>query len=154
SRELKTVPAKDGKRPRISSEYHYLTSLWLKEFSATFPGLAVVDLSREHLTLYMDSHRGAAPKTRNARRGILKMFLKWAVEQDYLAQNHRLFESESMRQEPADPEELDYFRSSELSAMLHAADAQLVPVIALAALGGIRLREIQRLTWADIWRVH
>ncbi len=33
----------------------------------------------------MQRHTKAAPKTRNERRGVVKMFLQWCVEKDYLA---------------------------------------------------------------------
>lgn len=63
-----------------------------------------------------------------------------------------------MATESADSSELEYFRPVELKAMLtHASKTpefkQLVPIIALGGLAGLRLEEILRLEWEDIWRV-
>jgi hypothetical protein len=43
-REPKTV-APDGKRPQLSPGWHYIVSMWLREFAGTFPGHAVCDLT-------------------------------------------------------------------------------------------------------------
>jgi integrase len=152
-RKSKTIAARDGKRPRLSGEWFGLSSGWLREFAATFPGYAVCDLSKDCLSLYMQGHVKAAPKTRNARRGAVKMFLRWAVERDYLPAHHRLFEIEDLKHEADDPEDIHCYRPSELAALLANADAELAPAVALAALAGIRLKEILRLTWEDVFRI-
>ncbi len=151
-RKAKTI-AKDGKRPRLSVEYHYLASLWLREFASTFPALNVCDLTKDHVASYMALHIGASPKTRNARRGVVKMFLRWAVEKDYLATNHRLFESGDIKHEPADPEDIDFYRAEELAALLAGASEELRPFLALAGLAGLREKEVMRLSWEDIFRI-
>jgi integrase len=152
-RKGKTVSPKDGRRPRLSPEYHAQSAGWLREFGGTFPGYAVGELTKENLALYMAGHAKAAPKTRNARRGVVRMFLSWCVERDYLRTSHRLFETADLKHEPADPEEIDFYRPSELALMLKKADATVLPVVALAGLAGIRLKEICRLTWEDVFRV-
>ena len=81
------------------------------------------------------------------------MFLRWAVEKDYLATTHRLFETADLKQEPAEPEEIDYYRPKELADLLSHAGSELLPVLALAGLAGIRFKEICRLTWEDVFRV-
>lgn len=81
--------AKDGKRPQLSPGYHYNVSMWLREFSKTFPGYVVCDLTKELLNTYMARHGTLSPKTRNERRNVVRMFLKWAVRQDYLLATHR-----------------------------------------------------------------
>ena len=97
-RRAKTV-AENGKRPRLSPEQFYLTGLWLREFARAFPGNCVSDLTKQHLDLYMAQHGKAAPKTRNERRAIVRMFLKWATVQDYLKASHRLLEATDMQPE-------------------------------------------------------
>jgi integrase len=168
ARQRKTI-AKEGKRPALSPEHHYLTSLWLREFGNTFPGYAVCDLTKEHLNSYMAAHAKAAPKTRNERRGVVKMLLKWCVEQDYLAPTHRLFEATELKHEAADPEGIDFYRPDELQAILDRASKLpkvpkkgeepetdyrlLLPGLVLAGLAGMRVKEIMRLTWEDLFRV-
>ena len=157
SREPKTV-AKDGKRPQLSPGYHYIVAMWLREFANTFPNHAVCDLSREHLDAYIAGHGNVSARTRNGRRTVLKMFLKWAVEKDLLPGNHRLLATSSMAKEKQDGGEVEFYPPKELRAMLDTANSKtefagLLPVIALCGLAGIRLHEVARLTWEDVFRV-
>jgi integrase len=152
ARKPKTV-AKPGKRPQLSAGYAYNVAMWLREFAKTFPGNAVCDLTRQHLELYFGKHDKVSPKTRNERRGVVRMFLKWSVRQDYLRADNRLLESDCMVPEVYEPEEIAFYTPTELCAMLEKAQARLRPVIALIALGGVRLQEAVRLTWEDVFRV-
>jgi integrase len=150
--------AKAGKRAQLSKNYAYMVSLWLRDFAKTFPASAVCDLGKEHLNLFMRKSGSHSPKSRNHYRGAVKMFLTWCVKRDYLSPAHRLFEADSMATEAADTPELEYYRPEELKAMLDRAGEnpdfkELLPVIALGGLAGLRLEEILRLEWADIWRV-
>jgi integrase len=156
-RKIKTL-AKDGKRPQLSPGWHYIVSMWLREFADTFPGYAVSDLTREHLSKYVNGHGDVSPRTRNGRRNAIKMFFKWAVERDYLTANHRLLVADGMAKEVEDFGEVEIYSPKELRIMLDCASRKteyrnLLPVIALGGLGGLRLQEIARLTWADVWRV-
>ena len=167
-RKVKTV-ADNGKRPRLSPEQFYLTGLWLREFAATFPGNTVCDLTKQHLDLYMAKHAKAAPKTRNERRAIVRMFLKWAAVQDYITANHRLLEATEMQPEDDEPEEIEIYTAGQMRAMLERAAQQppppqdgkrpeadyrkLLPVVALAGLAGMRFTEICRLVWDDVFRI-
>ena len=164
-REQKTH-AEGSRRPQLSPEHHYNTSLWLREFAKIFPGHAVCDLTKAHVGAYMQQHTKAAPKTRNERRGVVKMFLQWCVEKDYLAPTHRLFEAGGLKHEPADLGEIEYYNADELRALLERASKQprpakagkapeadyrdLLPVLALAGLAGMRFKEITRLVWEDV----
>ena len=164
-RKLKTV-AKDGRRPQISPEHAYNTAIWLREFGNSFPGHAVCDLAKAHLDTYMQKHAKAAPKTRNERRGVVKMFLGWCVSKDYLRPTHRVLEAGGMKHEIADPETIDLYTAAQLQVMLARASTQpaplkdgekperdyrdLLPVVALAGLAGLRFKEITRLTWQDV----
>jgi integrase len=157
SRKLKTV-AKDGKRPQLSPSWAYIVAMWLREFARTFPGHAVCDLSREHLTAYVNGHGDVSPRTRNGRRNAVKMFLKWAVERDYLAANHRLLVADGMTKEVEDLGDVEFHTPKELRMLLDCASQRaefrnLLPIIALGGLAGLRLQEIARLDWADVWRV-
>jgi integrase len=150
--------AKAGKRAQLSKNYAYSVGLWLRDFAKTFPSSAVCDLGKEHLNLFMQKSGTQSPKSRNHYRGAVKMFLKWCVKRDYLSPAHRLFEADSMATEAADMTELEYYRPEELQAMLQRAGKnpdfkELLPVIALGGLAGLRLEETLRLEWADIWRV-
>jgi integrase len=151
-RRAKTV-SKDGKRPQLSAHYVYDVANWLTEFAETFHGYAVCDLTKEHLNAYMATHTEVGPKTRNERRNVVRMLLKWAVRQDYLPANHRLLEADGMAKEIAEPEEIEFYTPVELRTLLENASEQLRPVLALIALGGVRSQEAIRLTWDNVFRV-
>jgi integrase len=82
------------------------------------------------------------------------MLLSWCVQKDYLSQTHRLFEAPSFKPEGTDVAEIEFYLPTELRAMLDAADVDLLPVIALGGLAGLRREEILRLNWQDVWRVN
>jgi hypothetical protein len=79
------------------------------------------------LDTYMQKHTKAAPKTRNERRGVVKMFLQWCVEKDYLAPTHRLFEAGGLKHEPANLGEIECYTAEELLALLERASKQPGP---------------------------
>jgi integrase len=145
--------SKDGKRSKHSPDYEYHVALWLAGFAETFPGHAVCDLTKELLNAYIGDFKSLSVKTRNDRRTTVKMFLRWCAAKDYLAQSHRLFEAVDFKPEDKDQGLIDYYRPGELRAMLEAAGSDLLPVIALSGLAGIRIEECLRLDWADVWRV-
>lgn len=110
-------------------------------------------MTKQHIDAYITKFAKAAPKTRNERRAVVRMFLAWAVEQDFLAPTHRLAEASQLKHESGDAGEIECYTAPELRAMLEAAPADLQPVLALAGLAGLREKEILRLTWRDIFRV-
>jgi len=143
----------DGKRPKRSPVYTYNVAMWLGEFANTFLNHAVCDMTKEHLNTYIANFKELSAKSRNDRRAVVKMFLGWCVQKDYLAPNHRLFEAVDFKTEDLEAVEIDWYRPKELRDMLTTADAELVPVIALGGLAGLRREEILRLDRADLWRV-
>lgn len=161
--------AEEGKRAKRSPVYEYNVGMWLKEFSAALPGHAVCDLTKDLLDVYMAAHGELSSKSRNDRRAVVKMFLRWCVAKDYLSREHRLFEATGLKSEDVELGEIDFYRPKELQAMLERASEipaapkedeevtpdfrALLPVLALAGLAGLRREEILRLDWKDCWRV-
>jgi integrase len=145
--------SKNGERSKRSPVYLYNTAMWLNEFAATFPNYSVCDLAKEHLNTYIGKFKELSAKSRNDRRAIVKQFLGWCVAKDYLAQNHRLLEAVDFKAEDGDASEIDFYRPKELKDMLNVADAELVPVLGMGGLAGLRREEILRLDWSDVWRV-
>jgi integrase len=110
------------------------------------------------LSTYVGAHTGVSARTRNGRRNAVRMFLKWAVEQDYLFANHRLLAAGGMAKEVEDTGEIEFHTPKELRMMLDCAGQRaeyrpLLPVIALQELAGLRLQEVVRLGWQDVFRV-
>jgi integrase len=145
--------SKNGERSKRSPVYLYNTAMWLNEFEGTLRNKDVCDISKEDLNIYIKKFSGLSAKSRNDRRAIVKQFLRWCVAKDFLLPNHRLFEAVDFKAEDQDQREIDFYRSKELRDMLTTADSELVPVLALGGLAGIRREEIMRLDWSDVWRV-
>ena len=154
ARETKTK-TKDGRRAQLSASYTYNTGLWLRNFAAEFTGQALCDFSKEQLDLYFSNKKRAdlAPKSRNHIRATLTMFFRWAIKNDYLSSGHRLLEAVGMERETAMGADTDFFRPTELRALLVSADDIIRPLIALFGLAGLRQQEVMRLTWEDVFRV-
>ncbi len=157
SRAHKTK-AENGKRPQLSVGYAYIVAMWLREFANTFRAQAVCDLTKELLNAYIGSHSNVTARTRNGRRSVVAMFLKWCVRQDYLPASQRLLEADGMIHEESEPEAIEFYTPAELSSLLRAGSEQaeyhhLLPLMALCGLAGLRLQEAARLTWEDVFRV-
>jgi integrase len=152
SRKHKSKVA-DGKRAQLSLHYANCVAMWLREVAHAFPGTAVSELGKEHLDGYIKMHTTVSAKSRNDRRATVKMFLNWAVRKDYLPVSHRLFEADGMAREIVETAETDFYRPNELKELLNNATAGLQPVIALGGLAGLRVEEIMRLKWEDVWHV-
>jgi integrase len=170
-RRPETVAA-PGKRASLSKGYFYNLGMWLKEFAKTFPNKDVADLTGQDLGLYMGNHNDVGAKSRNERRGSIAMFLNdWCAkpERMYVLSVHNLLECDAMKRQRVDTEEIEPYTADELKAMLDRASKQpapvkdgeeaerdyrhLLPLLALVALGGIRLQEAARLTFEEVWRV-
>jgi integrase len=83
----------------------------------------------------------------------VRMFLGWCVKRDYLAANHRLLEADGLQAEPLDTAPIDFYRPSELRALLEHSPIQMRPIIVLQALGGLRLQEALRLDWREVFGI-
>ncbi len=140
-----------GKRPTLHPTYVKDTSRYLREFSNMFPGHAVADLNRDLLNLYATSRADLSAKSRNDRRTTLGMFIRWCSRRDYLPVNHRLLEADGLRKETTDSAPIDFYRHGELRALLDNADQEMRVVIALQSLAGLRLEEVLRLDWNDVF---
>jgi integrase len=152
ARKPKAV-AQPGKRPSLSPVYVQDTERQLNEFAAAFPGNAVSDLAKAHLDTYVGAHGKLSPKSRNHLRSTLRMFLGWCVRRDYLAANHRLLEADGLQKEPVDATPIDFYRPNELRALLEKSSGSMRAVIAVQALGGLRLQEVLRLNWQEVFGI-
>jgi integrase len=151
-RKAQTVAA-PGKRPALNPVYVQDTERRLNEFAATFSGSAVADLAKTHIDAYTGAHAKLSPKSRNHLRATIRMFLRWCARRDYLPANHRLLEADGLRRETLDDTAIDYYRPNELRALLEKSAGSMRAVIALQALGGLRLQEALRLTWREAFGI-
>ncbi|HVR37372.1 MAG TPA: site-specific integrase [Methylomirabilota bacterium] len=142
-----------GKRPERSPKYFRMLKATLNRFAAAVPGHDVVDLTREHLVLFFGTLKDLAPKTRNHVRTIVGQFVRWCVRQDYLPANHRLLEADVLRPERAGDGDIEFYSPKEFRALLEHADGPMRAAVALQGLAGLRVDEILRLDWRDVFSV-
>jgi integrase len=156
--------ANDGRRPQLSSKYHYNRAIMLRRFAHAFPGHAVSDLAKTHVDAFIGglsnlkskSRNGkgvVSAKSRNHHRAAIKQFLEWAVRKDFLAGNHRLVEADSMRPEHANNAEVAFYAPAEFQALLAVSKGSMHATIAIGGLAGLRTSELLRLSWRDVWRI-
>jgi hypothetical protein len=156
--------APDGQRPEIGEGYAKQKAAMLRKFAAMLPGHAVSDLNKSHVDFFINglnklpskrvkALKPTSPKSRNHHRTALGQFFRWAVRNDYLPLNHRLFEAESMKPEKTNGGETEFYTAKEFGLLLEAANGTMQAIIAIGGLAGLRTAEILRLDWGDVWRV-
>jgi integrase len=142
-----------GSRPGLARQYVVDSERYVKGLSDAFPGHDLADLTKAHVDQYLASLAHLAPMTRNNVRAALRLFIRWCVRQDYLPHDTRLLDADGLRAEPLEAKPIEHYRPTELKRLLDAAPDEMRPVVALQALGGLRLQEALRLDWSDVWRV-
>ncbi|NLH74525.1 MAG: hypothetical protein GX456_15860 [Verrucomicrobia bacterium] len=145
----------NGGRPALCERYVDIVEDYLIELCNTFQNCQVGHLSVEGLDLHMSKFGRLAAKSRNDRRATIKQFLRWCTLRDYIepTQASKLVNCDALKKEPVVRARVDFYRVNELRALLDAAPAELVPIIALQAFGGVRLEEALRMSWANVFSV-
>jgi len=89
AREPRTLPEKEGARPRLSKTMFIQDRLRPERFTNAFQ-MDLCDLRPEHFDLFFRSHLGKlSPKSRNHYRGTLGLLIRWAVRRKYLPKGPR-----------------------------------------------------------------
>ncbi len=153
SREPLTKLQKGQTRPQLDPAYHGNVAAVLRKLSGAFPATAVCDLCPEHVEKFLASLSDLAPKTRNHHRQARKLFFGWCSRRDYLSREHRLNEADAMNPEHANTAEIGILTPPEFRKLLLACAGPLQVVIAIGGLAGLRVAEILRLDWQDVWRL-
>jgi integrase len=156
-RKARTIPEKDGARPKLSQRMYFQDRLRLERFSGAFT-MDLCDLGPGHLDIFFTAHLGnLAPKSKNHFRGCLSLFLKWAVRRKYLTAGHSLDESDQFRPggkrtESTEVPEVQLYTPGEFSKLLAKATGPLQALVAIQGFAGLRVAEALRLSWEDVWR--
>ena len=120
----------------------------LKRFTDKIPG-KIGDVTVADINRFLKGLDGLGPVSRNSLRRTLVTMFGFAKKQGYLHPDRKTAaeQSESFRV----PEtEISIFTPDEMRNILLAANARILPLIAIGAFSGIRSAEILRLTWEDI----
>jgi len=145
--------AAEGQRAQLSTRYTYTRDIRLRRFAKTFANTAVCDLSKAHLEAFIVSLGDFSAKTRNHYRATVQQFLKWSVRRDYLPTTHRLNEADSLQLEHANTSDVLFYTPKEFRALLETADGPMRGVLAIGGLASLRIAELLRLDWSDVWRI-
>jgi integrase len=145
--------AANGQRAQICSKYALNRAIMLSRFAKALPGHAVCDLTKEHIDTFLGALSELSAKSRNHYRAAVRQFLQWAVRKDFLTVTHRLGEADGMRPEHGNTAEVEFYSPQEFTALLETAGDIARPFLAIGGLAGLRTAELQRLDWADVWRV-
>ncbi len=126
----------------------------LLRFAQSFGNRPIKTLAKKELETWVHSlksgmgkhKRDAHPVTQNNYLKRVTAFLFFAEREKYIEKNP-LAEAEQVT-EPSEPVEI--FTVEETAKLLEAADATLVPYLAIGAFAGLRSSEVLRLDWKDI----
>lgn len=132
----------------VSDAYVRSARLNLKKFTDHMRG-NVTDITTADINRFLGSLEGLGPVSRNTiRRNLITMF-SFAKKQGYLHPDRKTAAelSESFKEPDT---KIEIFTPDEMRRILLAANARILPLIAIGGFAGIRSAEILRLDWEDI----
>jgi integrase len=118
----------------------------LNKLSRAFDG-PLCSLTADRLQTWLDG-KNLAPATFESYRRVLGTFGGFCERKRWLP--HGWDEVDRIERPKRKPSAIETYTPDELARLFAAADADFIPILAIAAFAGIRSAEIQRLTWSDI----
>ena len=130
----------------VSTRYVADLTQKLNKLSQAFDG-PLSSLTADRLQTWLDGNT-LAPATFESYCRVLGTFAGFCVRKRWLP--HGWDEIDRIEKPKRKPSAIEIYSPDELARLFAVADADFVPILAIAALAGIRSAEIQRLTWSDI----
>jgi integrase len=125
----------------------YLTDLEcrLGQFSENFGDRIVSEIKCHEIDQWL---RGlnVSPVSRNNSRRVLRTAFNFAKARNYCVENPVLATAKAKEIEGT----VGILTVAETARLLEAADAELIPFIAIGAFAGLRRAELERLDWAEV----
>jgi integrase len=138
----------ESRRANGSSEIHVRNC---KDYLGRLTGQMranIADVTTAELNKFIRSQKTLGPVSRNSLRGTIVSMFRFAKRQNYLHPDRDTVAD--MTESCKVPEtEITIFTPEEMTKMLLASHARLLPVLAIGAFAGIRTAEIKRLHWED-----
>ena len=152
--ESRKKEPKPGERARFSPIYARNVEAWLTQFSRSFSGHQVSDLTPDMLDVFFSGFKKLSAKARNDRRGTIGMWLRWCARKEFIeaTQLAKLLAGDAMQSEILPDATITFYTPNELQKILDVSEGPLRAVTALQALGGARLQEALRLNYEDLHR--
>jgi integrase len=137
------LPAKaaDG----VSAPYLKDLQCRLGQFANTFGDRPVCEIRTDEIDDWL---RGlnVSPVTRNNSRRVLRTAFSFAKARGYCVENPASSSAEAKEIEGT----VGILTVAETARLLEAADAELIPFIAIGAFAGLRRAELERLDWSEV----
>ncbi len=132
----------------VSDHYVRACGLNLKRFCGSVTG-NIDEVTAPDINRFLTGLEGLGPVSRNTiRRNIVTMF-RFAKKQGYLHPDRKTAAEQSETFKVPD-KAVTIYTPDEMERILLAANARLLPLLAIGAFAGIRTAEICRLHWEDI----
>jgi integrase len=125
----------------------YLTDLRcrLGQFESVFGNRLVSEIQAHEIDRWLRD-LDVSPVTRNNSRRVLRTAFSFAVAHNYCVENPAAKTAKAKEIEGT----VGILSVPETARLLEAADAELVPFIAIGAFAGLRRAEIERLDWSEV----
>ena len=130
-----------------SRAYLRLLKTTLTRFSAKFPG-SLLEVDSHQIDAWLRS-LDVGLCTRNSMLRCIKIFFSFARSRDYLPEERNTV-AEKLKITKVVTDNMDIFPPETMAKILHAAPADLVPILAIGAFSGIRMAELNRLDWSAV----
>jgi integrase len=137
------LPAKES--DGASARYLQDLRSRLGQFSASFGDRPVSEIQGHEIDDWL-RHLNVSPVTRNNFRRVLRTAFNFAKARSYCVGNPALSAAKAKEVEGT----VGILIVAETARLLEAADAELVPFIAIGAFAGLRRAELERLDWSDV----
>lgn len=147
--------SRNGERPQISPKFAYVEAKQLEQVAVCYGNTPVSSLTPELVQPFFAKLADMTPKTRNHYRNTLRAFLDWARRRNYISETSvkRTQDADCMRQERAAVADIKFYTPAEFAKLLAASEGIVQVMIAIGGLAGLRVAELLRLDWSDVWRV-
>lgn len=136
------------RRDNLAPAYIHDLEMRLPQIARAFNGAKIADVKRPQIETWLRS-LSASPRTRNNLLRVTITLWRFARSCGYLPQE-RTTAAEGLRPIKDVGGAIGIFRPGQLADLLNAADADLLPFLAIGAFCGLRHAELLRLDWADV----
>jgi integrase len=141
--ELLKIREQDG----ASTKYLGQLRTTLNRFAAKFPR-PILEVTGPDVDAWLRSLDIVAT-TRNSMLRCIKVLFSFAKAQNYLP-DEKTTAVESIPQVRVKLDDVTIFTPEEMTRLLHHAPPHIVPILAIGAIAGIRMAELNRLDWKAV----
>ena len=140
--ELLAAKKQDG----ASKAYVANLKTVLTRFGTAFPG-EILGISSSEIDGWL---RGLnlAPKSRSGMLICVKVLFSFARSRNFLPTEQMTAAEQIKKMKIKNDEDISTFSPAEMRKILHAAPPHIVPILAIGAFTGIRMAELNRMSWS------